>query len=183
MLSRIQTDSLQDAAVATAKMADAAATAAKLAAGVARANFGAGAVLQVVQGTYATYASTSGSTYLDTGLTATITPTKATSKILVIVSQSVETYASNSTHMGLKIQRNGTDVLTNSRAWGDGTNAANDLCGTASMTLLDSPASVSALTYKTQYAAANNVGGSYGNYVGVQTSGNTSVITLLEIAA
>ena len=47
-----------------------------------------GKVLQVVNATYSTYTSTSSSTFADTGLTATITPTSATSKILVNVSLS-----------------------------------------------------------------------------------------------
>jgi hypothetical protein len=46
-----------------------------------------GSVLQVVNATYATQVSNSTSTYADTGLTATITPKFATSKILVLVNQ------------------------------------------------------------------------------------------------
>jgi hypothetical protein len=45
-----------------------------------------GAVLQVVNATYSTDTTNGTTTYADTGLTATITPTSATSKILVLVS-------------------------------------------------------------------------------------------------
>jgi hypothetical protein len=48
---------------------------------------GGGKVLQVVNASYATRTSSTTSTYADTGLTATITPTAATSKILVIANQ------------------------------------------------------------------------------------------------
>lgn len=151
---------------------------------LAKGQLPAGTVLQVVQGTTTTVSTKSGSTYEDTGLSATITPSSASSKILVLVHQSVETYASNATHMGLKIQRNGTDILRNDRVWGDNTNAANDLMGTASLSVLDSPATTSAVVYKTQYAATVNNTGSYGNYVAVQPAGSVSpsMITLMEIA-
>ena len=43
----------------------------------------AGNILQVVNGTYSTQTTSSSSTPADTGLTATITPTSASSKILV----------------------------------------------------------------------------------------------------
>ena len=48
---------------------------------------GGGKVLQVVAGTTSASASNSTTTYADTGLTATITPSAASSKVLVLVSQ------------------------------------------------------------------------------------------------
>lgn len=152
--------------------------------GAARANFGAGAVLQVVQATTTTSATSTTTTYADTNLVATITPTSTSSKILVVVSQAVETYASNSTHMGLRILRGAIVLFTNERVWGDNTNAANDLMGTASISYLDSPNSTDALTYKTQFSRAQNTSGSYGNYCAVQPGGGItpSTITLMEIA-
>lgn len=159
-------------------------TAAALAAGAAKGNFGAGAVLQVVQASTTTSATSTTTTYADTNLTATITPSSASSKILVLVSQAVETYASNSTHLGLRLMRDATALFANERAWGDNTNAANDLMGTASLMYLDSPGSTSALTYKTQFSRAQNANGSYGNYCAVQPGGGLtpSTITLMEIA-
>jgi hypothetical protein len=158
--------------------------AAALAAGAAKGNFGAGAVLQVVQATTTTSATSTTTTYADTNLSASITPSSATSKILVLVSQAVETYASNSTHMGLRIVRDSTPLVANDRAWGDNTNAANDLMGTASMAYLDSPNTTGAVAYKTQFSRAQNTSGSYGNYCAVQPGGGLtpSTITLMEIA-
>ena len=43
----------------------------------------AGKVLQVVQGTYATQASTTGTTYVTTNLSASITPSSTSNKVLV----------------------------------------------------------------------------------------------------
>lgn len=173
-----------DGTVGTSQLAAGAVTAAKLAAGAARANFGAGAVLQVVQGTATTSVTSTSTTYVDTTLSASITPSSTSSKILVLVSQAVETYASNSTIMGLRIVRDSTTLIATTRAWGDNTNAANDLHGTASMMFLDSPASTASLTYKTQFSRAVNSNGAYGNYCTVQssTTDSPSVITLMEIA-
>jgi hypothetical protein len=55
--------------------------------GVPASGMPTGSVIQTVQATYGTQVSTSSSTYIDTGLTATITPSSATSKIMVIVCQ------------------------------------------------------------------------------------------------
>lgn len=57
-----------------------------LAAGAARANFGAGAVLQVIQSTTSTSTSSTSNSYVDaSGLSVTITPTSATSKFLIFL--------------------------------------------------------------------------------------------------
>lgn len=143
----------------------------------------AGSVLQVVQASTTVSATSTSTTYADTNLAATITPSFASSKILVLVSQAVETYASNSTHMGLRLLRGATALFANERAWGDNTNAANDLMGTASMSYLDSPGSTDAQIYKTQFSRAQNYSGSYGNYCAVQPGGGItpSTITLMEI--
>jgi hypothetical protein len=46
-----------------------------------------GRVLQVVTATYSTESDYNSVSFADTGLTATITPTSATSKILILVTQ------------------------------------------------------------------------------------------------
>jgi len=78
-----------------ARIADGAVTAAKLASGAARTNFGAGAVLQVVQGQLgsgfsATSTQTGSGFFTDvTGMAATITPSSSSSTILVMVNMYV----------------------------------------------------------------------------------------------
>ena len=52
---------------------------------VAASQLPAGSVLQVVNTTYSTYSTFSSSTYADTGLTASITPSSSSNKILVLV--------------------------------------------------------------------------------------------------
>ena len=69
---------------------------------------GAGQVLQVVNATYATEVGNSTSTYADTGLTATITPLFATSKILVLVNQNGLNKQINDTNVQVRLLRGAT---------------------------------------------------------------------------
>jgi hypothetical protein len=137
----------------------------------------AGNVLQVVNATYSTIVSNSTSTYADTNLTATITPKFATSKILVLVSQNGCRKQSNDTYLQLRLVRGSTAISTFAGAGGyTGTTTTNDI-GSVSTCYLDSPATTSATTYKTQLASGSN-----NAQVNVQTVSDTSTITLMEIA-
>ena len=147
--------------------------------GVVSGALPAGSVLQVVNGTYATQTSSSSSTYADTGLTATITPTKNTSKILVTVNQS-GVYADSSNVSGVQISlfRGVTNICKMAgRAAGDKASAVNMSIGSVSTSLLDAPATTSATTYKTQFLAESNTTSAY-----VQVYSSVSTITLMEIA-
>ena len=136
-----------------------------------------GSVLQVVSANYSTGVSNSTSTFADTGLTATITPKFATSKVLVLISQNGIT-KSGSTSCAVKFFRNATEL--GYLGWNMGYTATGDInyVSGASVSYLDSPATTSATTYKTQFNSRQNVAGTQ-----VQDAGATSTITLLEIAA
>ena len=139
-----------------------------------------GSVLQVVNASTNTNVSTSSSTYVDTGLTATITPTSATSKILVEVFQVglQKTSANAGTNIGLILQRNGSLIaVLEEEATYTGTTTTLSI-GASGTTYLDSPATTSAVTYKTQINSQQN-----GAAVGCQISGARSTITLMEISA
>jgi hypothetical protein len=143
---------------------------------------GGGKVLQVVHGSTTTYASSSSSTFADTGLTATITPTSASSQILVIVNQNgigKNSSVSTSSIM-LRIDRGGTTYSISNALAKTATAQQNII--SAGQTWLDSPATTSATTYKTQFASFNN-----NSAVFVQSdesSGSSrSTITLMEIGA
>jgi hypothetical protein len=142
-------------------------------------NFPAGSVLQVVQGTYSTSVSNSTTTLADTGLTATITPKSATSKILVIVNQNggVKSSANSNNSIRVVLQRNGSQIASASERAGLNTLSADYYLETIAVTYLDSPATTSATTYKTQFA---NFVASATVYIGLV--GETSTITLMEIA-
>ena len=144
-----------------------------------------GSVLQVVSATNSTQTSITGSTYTDTSLTASITPTSSSSKILILVYQPYRfTDAANGA--GIIILRNSTALTT---VVTDATGpyplyleVAADFWGVFSANYLDSPATTSSTTYKTQarpYVSAGSVV--------LQANGNNantmSTITLMEIAA
>jgi hypothetical protein len=138
----------------------------------------AGSVLQVVQATYSTQTTNNTTTYTDSGLTATITPKFSTSKILVtITGLGYKGNANVSNSMSLKIQKNNSDLLT----FADlllYTATATENSGVYAINYLDSPATVSATTYKMQFK------NSFVNAstVTVQFNNMPSTITLTEIA-
>jgi hypothetical protein len=136
-----------------------------------------GSVLQVVNATNSSTLGSTNSTPTDTGLTATITPTSATSKILVMTYQpgSGRNAAADSLYAGLV--RGSTTIASQSRfALSD--NNLSAIFADLVFTVLDSPATTSATTYKVQA----NRNGSAGSGV-VNVDSNLCTITLMEIAA
>ena len=139
----------------------------------------AGSVLQVVNANYSTSTSSSTTTYIDTGLTATITPKFATSKILVLINQNGlrKSPANSQNSINMQLIRN-SSVLSQISAFTGYTNTALDnIVGSASTSYLDSPATTSSTTYKTQFSSGFNTAS-----VTVQDNGAQSTITLMEIA-
>lgn len=150
-----------------------------MASGKTIAGITTGKVLQVVQGTHSTNVTTSSSTYVDTGLTASITPSSASNKILVMVSHSQcnKTSANSQNALGLKLFRDSTEVYFPTSLSGYN-NSANGAIFEVSFNYLDSPSTTSSVTYKTQFAN----GGNNGAEVGVQSSSKTSTMILMEVA-
>jgi hypothetical protein len=142
---------------------------------------GGGKVLQVVQATHITEVSNSTNTFTDTGLTATITPSSATSKVLVMVSQNgcSKTAGNSLNAIQLNLLRNST-VINQFARFGTLTGTALRIAATNySVNFLDTPATTSAVTYKTQFNCQNNSAA-----VLVQEFGtNESTIILMEIGA
>jgi len=136
-----------------------------------------GTLLQVVQASYSTSTTNATSTYADTGLTASITPTSSSSKILVTVAQQGVLKVNSDTKINIKLFRGATDLTVLANA-GATNSSAVILIGSATIVYLDSPATTSSTTYKTQFNSNNNT-----SYVGVQDSNVPSTITLMEIAA
>jgi hypothetical protein len=134
---------------------------------------GAFRVLQVVNATTATSASTVGTTYIDSNLTATITCQSNTSKVLVITSQVF--FSTGGRECNVRLVAGATTLQTDPAVV---FSAAGSVFGNNSFLHLHSPASTSAITYKTQFTGAATAG-----TVAVQLNGTTSSITLLEISA
>jgi hypothetical protein len=142
---------------------------------------GGGKVLQVVYGMYNTQTLINNAGYTDTGLSATITPTLNTSKVLVMTSNfAYWAESSGNPGMGLQILKGSTAVYEqhpsqNSLAIIVGASGSRGLLGNVVLQYLDSPATTSATTYKTQ--AKTNCA-AY-----LQWDGGKSNIILMEIGA
>jgi len=134
----------------------------------------AGSVIQVVNATYAVSTTNVTTTYADTGLTATITPSSATSKILVLINQVGVSSTNTTSGTNVQLLKNAS-VLALLAGYYNYTVA--NITSTVSTCYLDSPATTSATIYKTQFARAVGAGTSY-----VQDNSSTSTITLMEIA-
>lgn len=169
-------------------------TAADLASGAARSNFGAGAILQVVQTTKTDVFSSTSTSYVDiTGMSASITPTSSSSRIAIFISFTAGSTAVNNIFQFLLL-RGSTSIFAgdtragyNSVAIGGArgifdTNGAN----TFALNYVDSPATTSSTTYKLQGRCE---GGTFRiNANGSDTSGSVwsftsaASIILMEIA-
>jgi hypothetical protein len=138
-----------------------------------------GSVLQVVNATYGTLVANTTTAWVDTGLTATITPKFSTSKILIIVSQNGIAKDSSSTSVAVQLLRGATAITQFSNTSGFTADSSANRIGSVSTSYLDSPATTSATTYKTQFSSTQN---SANAYVNVDGGASTSTITLMEIA-
>lgn len=129
-----------------------------------------GTVLQVTTGTTNTQVGTGSATYSDVGLSASITPKSTSSKVLVLVQ--LNYYNSSTNKVTFNLVRGSTQINETNPLGGD----ANNIDGGHFLTLLDSPATTSATTYKVQFKT--NAGASY-----LRASATaTCTIYLMEIA-
>ena len=139
-----------------------------------------GHVIQVVYGFQETEVANTTNTFIDTGLSAIITPKSASSKILVIIGQSIwANIASLHNEPDVRLMRNTTavkDFLNVIYFGGSSYNAG----ATVALQYLDSPSTTSAITYKTQFR--NTYASDSSNKVDAQHGTATSTITLLEVA-
>ena len=148
---------------------------------------GGGKVLQVVQATTATTTTISSATFTDTGLTASITPSATSSKILVIFTQTSDTSRNSpDAGSGLRLLRNSTTIfdpapngyetqyIYGQTIGSSGTNIKHLLSGS----YLDSPSTTSSTTYKTQARIQTATSAS-----AVTLNNAISSIILMEIGA
>ena len=155
----------------------------------------AGTVLQVVSTTKTDTFTTTSSSFVDlTGVSVSITPTSASSKIMIIATLMAGADASSTTFMS-RLVRNSTSIALGDSA----SNRTQVTFGTDDMitantnlsialTFLDSPSTTSATTYKVQVAQTRTAGGTLTvNRDGqdsddVQVPRGSSTITVMEIA-
>ena len=157
-------------------------------------NSATGKILQVVQTVKTDTASTGSSSFADI-LTVSITPTAATSKILLTGDLKIG-YSSYTASVAWKFVRDSTDLFIGDAdgsrtrcTWGleDGHNNSTIYqLDTTNGTFLDSPNTTSAITYKVQWAAETatmylNRTGNDGNSAAYPRT--ASSLTVMEVAA
>ena len=140
---------------------------------------GAFRILQVVSATTTTVANSSSATLADTGLSATITPQSSSSKILVYVThpQNLKSSDNGFNCFKMSLLRGATEIQTIATVLGFNAQA-QELYFSTSSVCLDSPATTSATTYKTQFASRFGAA-----FVRVQADGSASTIVLMEVSA
>ena len=145
-----------------------------------------GKVLQVVQGvsTSRNYFINSTS-YQDTTIEATITPSSASSKVLVIVGYSMAQDDQNDNVAWTRILRGSTSI--GEMAVNEETTSGGDYFNNVSFNYLDSPSTTSATTYKVQGKTSHASSDYRINWIrgytpDLQVHKNSSGITLMEIS-
>ena len=136
-----------------------------------------GGVIQVVYGFATTQVSHTSTSFIDIGLSATITPTRSDSKILIQGNiGGIETSAHNNYGQGILLRD--STVIISAIDYGIGFTGDSARAGTSSsFFILDAPATASAITYKVQF---RNAGGS--GTITTQTNSSRSAILLMEVS-
>jgi hypothetical protein len=117
---------------------------------------GGGKVLQVVQGTTTTRMQTTSTSYVDTNLSQAITPSSATSKVLVLVFQNIHLSRSGTdAACQYKLVRTSTALSEYYLSVYNSTGGDAEIRQMGVFSYLDSPATTSATTYKTQIRSGN----------------------------
>jgi hypothetical protein len=152
---------------------------------LAGARLPTGSVLQVVSVTYSTQTSITSTSYVDSGITTSITPTSASSKVLVIIQLSgryytqtnaARSFLTNIVRASTQIHEiSATDIQS-----GTGTNGFAQYPVLSSLVYLDSPATTASTTYKVQAKVSDTASSTTAQF---NDGGGVSTITLMEIAA
>ena len=133
-----------------------------------------GSVLQVVSvanGT--TESSTTGSWVAHSGLTATITPSSTSNKILVSIAFSYRT-ANGTNNFNATVYRGSTNLLHTTKGTGTLFSGSSYYQGHQTIQFLDSPSTTSATTYQLYYAGSTTTT--------INTDSGIGTVTLQEIA-
>ena len=140
---------------------------------------GTGNVLQVVTATDTSGTQIAQNSYTDTGLSANITPSATSSKILVMVNTNVRVNRNAYYDITalLRVLRDSTQII-NRYVMIRGSSSQNSIATSSDLTVLDSPSTTSQITYKLQaYPSTTDSGG----YVETAYSDSVDTITLIEI--
>jgi hypothetical protein len=157
-------------------------------------NRGLGKILQIVEGTLTAGFTTTSTSMVDLGLSASITPSATSSKILVLLSLGSFINVTQHKRAFANILRGSTVLFVGDAGTGEEVTIARNLRNTqdsyvmdpVSRSFLDSPSTTSATTYKVQVSVASDGGTLYVNRAETldANAGNTaSSLILMEVAA
>ena len=142
-----------------------------------------GHVIQVVQGTYATFTNTTSSSFVDVGLSAAITPVSSSSKVLVRVAAHGIAQNGGAAKCELALLRGSTIIQYALRPVYSATSGSGEyITGSCAIEFLDSPSTTSATTYKLQFRTRDGGDSCRFNDYHTGSERSTSTITLMEIA-
>lgn len=139
---------------------------------ITRANIGyAGAILQVVSAELGTATSTANTVFQDTGLSASITPSSASNKVMCFF-QGMGGQSNSGRSAFYRLVRDSTVIKTADNLQSGPSNSIMPLV----LQTLDSPATASSVTYKIQIATDG---------IGTMSVSGTykATLTLMEVAA
>ena len=149
---------------------------------VTAAKRGAGSILQIISSHTCTSVASTSQTWADTGLTANITPSSTSSKILVVaLLNGCHTASSgNINQLQLQLLKDSTviDVFATEAGHSDGHLNHMDIGTGGAVTHLNSPNTTSQVTFKVQFRKRLDIT----KTVTVQYASSCSYITLYEVA-
>ena len=144
--------------------------------GVPASGMPTGSVIQTVNISTAVNTQTASTTYIDTGVSASITPLFSTSKILVTFNMTGLYKNTANVYGRMQLLRGATVLLQNEGAFGYDNSTGENNIGATTISYLDAPATTSTVTYKTQILSSDASGN-----VGVGRNAAVHTITLMEI--
>jgi hypothetical protein len=141
---------------------------------------GGGKVLQVVEGTKTAFFNMSSTTYADVGLSVSITPSSASSKIYVMTTLSAvgKNGGNANTTVLARLLRDSTSIFFASDRIGYTNTSVINNIGSVVLNKLDSPSTTSAITYKAQIASF--VSGQ-GVWINDYSSNDTAISTIIAM--
>ena len=136
-----------------------------------------GKVLQVIQATAASQVNVSTTTFTDTGLSVTITPSLNTSRVMIIATHSGSGKDTGDTSATFRLMRDATSIGTLAAIVGTTGSPLTNISN-VTISFVDTPATTSAITYKTQLNSASNTAKAF-----TGAGSGTSTIIAMEIGA
>ena len=139
-----------------------------------------GKIGQVFQVTNTTQYSSSSTTYIDMGLSQSITPVATSSKILIM--SGLFWYSSGVQTLGFKMFKDSSELVE--FYYGAYAGSVSDWMGSRVIYHLDSPSTTSATTYKMQFARVQGAGTSYAPYRDANSGANEGTyMIVMEVLA